>query len=209
MITGNWILEPSKFLNRSQAGDLLGTAKEQAEISQARSEKVAVRDYFVVHFNIGTGLRVAELADLNCGDLFINGKSSSVLVRNGKGSKKRLVFISELLASHCKEYLRWKKQIGESVEDDSPLFLSSNTGRHMTSRALQKAFKRCAKRANLDSNYSIHCLRHTYACFLLKASDWNLRLVQKQLGHARISTTQVYADVMMPDIEKALNKLHL
>lgn len=209
MITGNWILEPSKFLNKNQAGDLLGTAKERAEISQARSEKVAVRDYFVVHFNIGTGLRVMELADLNCGDLFINGESSSVLVRNGKGSKKRLVFISESLANHCKEYLQWKKQTGEPVEDDSPLFLSSNTGKHMTPRALQKVFKRCAERAKLDPKFSIHCLRHTYACLLLKASDWNLRLVQKQLGHARISTTQVYADVMMPDIEKALNKMNI
>ncbi|MCX6008067.1 MAG: tyrosine-type recombinase/integrase [Chloroflexi bacterium] len=55
----------------------------------------------------------------------------------------------------------------------------------------------------------MHCLRHTYACFLLKASDWNLRLVQKQLGHARISTTQVYADVMMPDVKKALDRLYI
>ena len=78
----------------------------------------------------------------------------------------------------------------------------------MTTRAMQKVFKRCAKRAQLNSGYSIHAARHTYACFLLKASDWNLRLVQKQLGHARISTTQVYADVMMPDVKKALDRLY-
>jgi len=79
----------------------------------------------------------------------------------------------------------------------------------MTTRALQKIFKRCAEKACLRSSYSIHCLRHTYACFLLKAGNWNLRLVQKQLGHARISTTQVYADVMMPDVKKALDRLYL
>jgi len=79
----------------------------------------------------------------------------------------------------------------------------------MTTRAIQKVFKRCAERARLFPTYSIHCLRHTYACFLLKASDWNLRLVQKQLGHSRISTTQVYADVMMPDIQKALGRMYL
>lgn len=78
----------------------------------------------------------------------------------------------------------------------------------MTTRAIQNVFKRCAAIARLKSTYSIHCLRHTYACFLLKASNWNLRLVQKQLGHARITTTQVYADVMMPDVKKALDKLY-
>jgi len=79
----------------------------------------------------------------------------------------------------------------------------------MTTRGMQKIFKRCAERAGLYSAYSIHCLRHSYACFLLKASNWNLRLVQKQLGHSRITTTQVYADVMMPDIKKALDRLYL
>ena len=79
----------------------------------------------------------------------------------------------------------------------------------MTTRAIQKAFKRCARRAGLLSHYSIHCLRHTYACFLLKASNWNLRLVQKQLGHSKITTTQIYADVMMPEIKKALDKLYM
>jgi site-specific recombinase XerC len=86
---------------------------------------------------------------------------------------------------------------------------SSNTGKHFTTRAIQKAFKRCAERAGLPARYSIHCLRHTYACFLLKASNWNIRLVQKQLGHSRIETTQVYADVMLPDIKNALEKLYL
>ena len=78
----------------------------------------------------------------------------------------------------------------------------------MTTRAIQKAFKRCAAKARLYSAYSIHCLRHTYACFLLKASRWSMRLVQKQLGHARISTTQVYADVMLPDVKRALDRLY-
>ena len=79
----------------------------------------------------------------------------------------------------------------------------------MTTRAIQKAFKRCAKQAGLPGHYSIHCLRHTYACLLLQASNWNIRLVQKQLGHSKITTTQVYADVMLPEIKRALDKLYL
>jgi site-specific recombinase XerD len=78
----------------------------------------------------------------------------------------------------------------------------------MTTRAIQKAFKRLAALAGLPDRYSIHCLRHTYACELYKASGYNLRLVQKQLGHASITTTQVYADVMDPDVGLALKRLY-
>ena len=78
----------------------------------------------------------------------------------------------------------------------------------MTTRAIEKAFKRTAARADLPSHYSIHCLRHSYACELYRASGYNLRLVQKQLGHAHIGTTQVYADVMEPDMQRALERLY-
>jgi site-specific recombinase XerD len=78
----------------------------------------------------------------------------------------------------------------------------------MTTRAIEKAFKRTAARAGLSSHYSIHGLRHTYACELYRASGYNLRLVQKQLGHSHIGTTQVYADVVEPDMQRALQKLY-
>jgi len=77
----------------------------------------------------------------------------------------------------------WKQNVGEPTGPSDPLFLSSNTGRHLTTRAIQKAFKRMAAEAGLSAHHSIHCLRHTYACQLYKASGYNLRLVQKQLGH--------------------------
>jgi len=107
---------------------------------------------------------------------------------------------------HCRQYFLWKQSIGEAIDPDKPLLLSSNTKKHMSERAIQKAFKRCAKKAGIALHYSIHCLRHTYACQLYKASNYNLRLVQKQLGHSRLSTTQVYADVMRPDLHRALEK---
>jgi site-specific recombinase XerD len=149
-----------------------------------------------------------EIVQLKCGDLFLDERLCSVLVRNGKGSKKRQVFFVGPFRKHCRDFLKWKEQNGESIDDNAPLLVSSNTGRNMTTRALQKAFKRSARRASLQEKFSIHCLRHTYACFLLKASDWNLRLVQKQLGHSKITTTQVYADVMMPQVEQALKKMY-
>lgn len=196
-------------MSKELASRLLNVVQRRAEMAKEIGKIIPVRDYFIIHLNLSTGLRVMEVANLKCSDLFLDDRICSVLVRAGKGRKKRLVYFTGPFRKHCHEYLKWKKQKGEPVEPEAPLLMSSNTGNHLSTRAIQFAFKRCAKRACLDSQYSIHCLRHTYACFLLKASNWNLRLVQKQLGHSRISTTQIYADVMMPDVEKALNRLFL
>ncbi|OHB49726.1 MAG: hypothetical protein A2Y10_06090 [Planctomycetes bacterium GWF2_41_51] len=202
----NWVPEPDKCLSEKEAKKLMETSKAKA---QMKSGKPAIRDHFVIHLALATGLRVMEIAALNCGDLFLENIVPSLIVRKGKGGKKRIVFFNSIFKKHCKEYLEWKMATGESTESEQPLLISSNTGKHMTTRAIQKAFKRCAKLAGLPARYSIHCLRHTHACFLLKAGNWNMRLVQKQLGHTRISTTEVYANVMMPDIKNTLEKLYL
>ncbi|MCK5149116.1 tyrosine-type recombinase/integrase [bacterium] len=199
-----WELDLNKFLSRKDARRLLIVSEEGVKSSQ----HVTVKDYFIINLGLSTGLRVMEMAALNCGDFDLEGAVPSLLVREGKGKKKRRVFFSDDFKIHCSKYLAWKQSIGESVESEQPLLLSIKTGGHLTTRAIQKAFKRCAEKAGLPLHYSIHCLRHTYACFLLKASSWNLRLVQKQLGHSRITTTQVYADVMLPEIKKALNKMY-
>jgi integrase/recombinase XerC len=181
---GDWELDPKKFLSREDADCLQKVAEESAE----SKDKVAARDCFIIHLGLSTGLRVMEIAALNCGDLSLEESIPSLVVANGKGRKRRRVFFNDDFKKRCKEFLAWKQCVGESIEPERPLLLSSSTGGHLTTRAIQKAFKRCSKMACLPGHYSIHCLRHTYACFLLKASNWNLRLVQKQLGHSKIQT---------------------
>ena len=77
-------------------------------------------------------------------------------------------------------------------------------------RALQKSYKRSLERAGIKQakGVGIHSLRHTYASFLLKASKFNLRLVQRQLGHESVKTTEIYAHVFDVDMEKALGRLY-
>jgi len=209
MFNSNWVLVPGKFLLPEEVNKLLEIARERAALALARGNKVAVRDYFIANLALATGLRVMEIAGLRCGDIFLRDHASAILVRKGKGGKKRLVRFNGSFKKHCESYLRWKQAVGESTNPDDPLFLSSNTGMHLTTRAIEKAFKRTAAKAALPSHYSIHCLRHTYACALYRASGYNLRLVQKQLGHKYISTTQVYADVIEPDMRQALEKLYV
>jgi integrase/recombinase XerD len=77
----------------------------------------------------------------------------------------------------------------------------------MTRFGMGRVFKQWAARAGLPSNYSIHSLRHTYATNLYKASGYNLRLVQQQLGHSSVSTTSVYSAVVSKDLDDALERL--
>ena len=202
------MLEPGKFLTPEEVKRLLQTAAERSKQASARRDKVSARDHFILDLALETGLRVMEIARLKCGDFFLTENEGSLIVRKGKGGKKRLVWFNGVFRQHFQEYLLWKQAAGESTGPQAPLLLSSNTGGHMTTRALQKAFKRCAARAGIPEHYSFHSLRHTFASELYRVSSHNLRLVQKQLGHSRITTTQVYADVMNPDLIRSLSKLY-
>ena len=204
----SWVLDPTKFMSQEEAKRLLKATKSIAKVAISLGHKVAIRDYFIVDLALSSGLRVMEIAQLKCGDIFGVDDIFSLLVRRGKNGKKRLVGLSGSFKHHYDTYIRWKKKIGEPVGSDDPLIRSSNTGSHMTTRAIEKAFKRAAAKAGLSPHYAIHCLRHTYACHLYKASGYNLRLVQKQLGHSSSRTTEVYADVMQPDLRKSLEKLY-
>jgi len=208
MAVSRWALDESKFLSTRQVKKLLWAAKRRAEQNAGPGARAALRDHVIMHLALATGLRVAELAMLTCGDILIDGAMASLRVRCGKGGKPRTVHFNGASKTLLLRYLQWKKEHGEPASDEAPLFLSPATGSFMTTRALQKAFKRCAAAAGLSPHYSIHSLRHTYACHLYKASGWNLRLVQKQLGHTSIATTQVYADVMEPKLRKALERLY-
>jgi site-specific recombinase XerD len=204
----DWVVDESKFLTGQEVRKLIRSAKDRAEKAIERGAKTPVRDWFLTDLALSTGLRVQEIADLKRGDIFVNDGKSSLVVRNGKGGKRRVVRLSPDFRNHAHEYFRWKLANGEPTEPDSPLFQSSRTGSHMCRRALQRAFKRCAQRAGLSKHYSIHSLRHTYATALLRASKNNLRMVQANLGHSRLEVTEVYLGVASTDVDRALAKLY-
>ncbi len=77
----------------------------------------------------------------------------------------------------------------------------------MTRFGIGTVFKTIAKIAGIDSHHSIHSCRHTYATNLYKVSGYNLRMVQKQLGHSSITTTSVYSDVINQDLEDAIENM--
>ena len=99
-----------------------------------------------------------------------------------------------------------KKFLTDKHTERRYLFISERSPK-MTTTAIQKVFKFWAKKSGLPPHHSIHSCRHTYAVRLYKSSGNNLRLVQKQLAHSSISTTQVYADVVDSDVQEAVDKL--
>ena len=165
-----------------------------------------ILEYIVIEIALGSGLRVAEIADLQCGDLVLGKFSGSLLVRRGKGGKRRTVIISGQLCRILKKFVRRKAVSNQSTDVQAPLLASRVAGKPLSTRALQKMFSRVLDAAKLG-HYRFHDLRHTYGSHLLRASDNDLVFVRDQLGHADLATTAVYLHAL--NAEKAVNALYV
>ncbi|MEE9167198.1 MAG: site-specific integrase [Candidatus Neomarinimicrobiota bacterium] len=198
----NWIITPDKYLTEEETKQLRKACREASILAKTRGVQAPVRDALIINLALGTGLRVSEIANLKIEDLHLKKGQNSLLVKNGKGNKDRLVTFSVKLKKQIQAYLAYRRS-------NSPYLFPSEREEQITRSAVQKVFKKFAKKAGIAPHYSIHSLRHTYATNLYKASSYNLRLVQKQLGHANISTTTVYSDVISKDLEEALENLEL
>lgn len=159
-----------------------------------------LRDKAILELLFSTGLRVNELTELNKEELNFTTKEFTVM---GKGSKSRLVFLSDRALFWLQSYLN-KRQ------DDIPaLFISYRKGKavKLTKRAIQRVVAVYAIKAGIPFKVSPHVLRHCFATALLQAGA-DLRSVQELLGHSSISTTQVYTHVTNPQLKQVYQKFH-
>jgi site-specific recombinase XerD len=204
----DWSLDGMKFLDLDDVERLRKlAAKVRREGVRTRRFRL-VRNWFIIEVGLQTGLRVMEIAALQCGDLLMEQASPEVIVRCGKGGRRRVVKVSQSFKIQCRWFLDAKKRAGQTVTPDAPVFVARRTGLPLCRRQIQKVFERMSRDAQLSKHVSIHSTRHSYATALYKASGRNLRLVQKQLGHSRITTTQVYADVFAEDAVAAVERLY-
>jgi len=195
-----WTITPDKYLHADQVQALRETIEAAMLRAKSKGLQIAVRDYAVIEVALGTGLRVSELSNLKIEDIQLGRGQNSLVVRKGKGGKTGIVQFSTRLKNIILEYLDYR-------DSDSPYLFYSERSEQILVSGLQKVFKNCARKAGLDKRYSIHCLRHTYATVLYKASGYNLRLVQAQLRHSSISVTAAYSAVINPDIETAVEAM--
>ena len=189
-----------KYYSRDQIKLLRRVAREKAELALSRKNKTAVKEWAALDTLTSTGVRVGELTTLRCGDIQTGYGESSIYIRDGKGGRSRTIEIPSSLKTHLNIFLKWKKAQGENTDEDALLFVGQRGG--WSVQAVQSLVKKHLKRLGIyQLEKSVHALRHSYAVELYRKCN-NLRIVQKQLGHASITTTQVYADVSREQIQE-------
>lgn len=168
-------------------------------------KKLGLRDRALLETLYATGIRVSELINLKFTDLHEELKLVKVF---GKGSKERLIPISEVALS-------WIDSYKEKVRDPLILKIGKNTdfiflnsrGGSLTRQAVWQIIKHYCKMAGIQKNVTPHTLRHTFATHLLE-NGADLRVVQEILGHSDISTTQIYTNLSQKHILQVYEKTH-
>ena len=150
-----------------------------------------------------SGLRVSELINLNVQDIDLKNECVRIF---GKGSKERIIPLSEYATDAIKEYiLNHRGEMFKHGENDY-LFLN-NHGNKMTRQGFFKMLKKIAKEKNIKTNFSPHTLRHSFATHLLKHGA-DLRSIQELLGHSDVSSTQIYTHITNERLQNNYKKYH-
>ena len=184
-----------KFMNLKQIDQILEAI--------GSATPVAIRDRAMIELLYATGLRVSELCKLGVGDL---NREVGVLRTTGKGNKQRLVPAGTSASGAVEEYLRSARPQLLKGRACRYLFVTSRGGR-LTRQAFWKALANYGRKAGIFHGLSPHVLRHSFATHLLEGGA-DLRSVQVMLGHADISTTQIYTHVMRSRLRDAVQSHH-
>ena len=181
-----------KFLNQTDIENLLSVPDVSTEIG--------LRDKAILELMYACGLRVSEAVDLKMSDVDVD---SGVLTCKGKGSKTRKVPVGKSAVEWVKRYLivRRKK---ENVETNN-LFVGGS-GRPINRQTIFKFIKKYAEKVGLE-DVSPHTLRHSFATHLIQ-NRADIRSVQQMLGHADISTTQIYTHLTDTHLRQTYDKFH-
>jgi integrase/recombinase XerC len=190
------------YLDRAQINLLFQSAEARA--MEGRFEDV--RNLAILELFYSTGMRVSELQGLNRPDLDLI--SQQVKVR-GKGHKERIVPVGDHAQLAIRNYESKRDELNGRLGgrvDRRALFVG-RTGNRLTVRAVQKIMVKFLDQVDEEAGLSTHSLRHTFATHLLDAGA-DLRAVQELLGHASISTTQIYTHTSVERLKQVYQKSH-
>ncbi len=164
-------------------------------------DPIVNRDRAILELLYSSGLRLSELTDLDCGDVDVHDATVTV---TGKGNKDRIVPVGK----HALRALdRWRQSRPELAAADEKALFVSNRGTRLSQRSVQSRVSHWAKRQGIDAHVFPHLFRHSFATHLLESSH-DLRGVQELLGHANISTTQVYTHLDFQHLAQIYDKTH-
>ncbi|RQD76245.1 MAG: site-specific tyrosine recombinase XerD [Candidatus Syntrophonatronum acetioxidans] len=167
------------------------------------SEVTGIRDKSMLEVLYATGIRVSEIISLNTIDLNIE---NGYIRCRGKGNKERIIPLGKIAIKNTRYYLENSRH--KLVKNDSIEALYVNHhGNRLTRQGFWKIIKKYAKQANISRKITPHTLRHSFATHLLE-NGADLRSVQEMLGHADISTTQIYTHITRKKLKGVYEKAH-
>lgn len=200
-----------KFFSREEVDKLLAAPETYwrkrsllAKGSQGDPAFSTYRDQAILEVIYSGGLRISEAVNLNLEQIDFYAKSFRVY---GKGRKERVCMLGKPAIHALRQYLKRRQEIGlGNKRARGPLFLNAKGGR-LSARSIQRSFKYYLQEAGLPFDLTPHCLRHSFATHLLDAGA-DLRSVQEMLGHANLSTTQIYTHVSIERLIRVYEKAH-
>jgi integrase/recombinase XerD len=200
--------DPAAMLTTPRRGkklpEVLSYAEVQKLLAQPRGDEPAmIRDRALLELMYASGLRASETITLDISDVDLD---AGVLRARGKGSKERLVPIGDKAIAAARVYLRSGRPRLVRDHDERRLFLNFRGG-PLTRQGLYKIVLRHAETAGLKGKMSPHTLRHSFATHLL-TGGCDLRSVQEMLGHADLSTTQLYTHLSGEELKAVYFSAH-
>lgn len=180
-------------------------AVEQLLEAPDTTTPLGVRDRTILELMYATGLRISELVNLKLSDMHL---TMGFIQTMGKGEKERIIPLGEIASQWLDHYLDGARVYlqDQSAETSEYVFLNSR-GKGLSRQGIWKKVKQLALEAGIDQNVTPHTLRHSFATHLLE-NGADLRMVQELLGHADISTTQIYTHITKTRLKQVYSDYH-
>ncbi len=186
-------------MERAQTEQLFAWAEERAKLDEFQP----VRDLAMLELFYSTGMRLSELAGLSLESVDLLSDQARV---RGKGRKERIVPIGSRAVLALRRYLNLRETVARLPGGDRRALFLGRRGKRLTPRSVQLAMHRMFDAVG-GNELRVHSLRHTFATHMLDAGA-DLRAVQELLGHASLSTTQIYTHTSVERLKKVYNQAH-
>lgn len=167
------------------------------------NDLLSIRDHAALELFYSSGLRLSELVNLNIEQLDFTEGTVTV---HGKGNKTRIVPLGEYAMNAIKQWLPLRGTLLIKHPNEKAIFISKN-GKRLSARNIQYRLKEWSIKQGINTSVNPHMLRHSFASHVLQSSG-DLRAVQEMLGHANISTTQVYTHLDYQHLTKIYDSAH-
>ena len=163
--------------------------------------KKNLRDDALIELLYSTGLRVSEVANLKIGD--INFEKSEIKIL-GKGNKQRVVIFNNKSKEKIIKYLKNDKRL---ISLNTGALFQNKYKQSLSPRSIQRLLKKYLNFSGINSKYSTHTLRHTFATHLLEGGA-DIKVIQQLLGHSSPETTKIYTHLSSPALKNVYNNSH-